>query len=1063
MSLTLPTTYSNSSKLGNIQENWIAQLFHQNSYLSFDGTDDSVSLGATTGASAMSLDNGDDLTVAFWINFPTAGATEFIFANNSQASDYSGVFIYKDSNDKISIGWGDGSGTTSGDRETMLGSTALAVDTWYFITITTDFTLTTTNTVIRVNNSAETVANGGTSGATDPVYESGIAYFGRIKNVYGEFKIRNFGIWAGELDSNNLTALYNSGNYFSFLEDSGNYDQSSALKGYWEFNNGENTIQDKTGNGANGTISGGVYGDFTSIALSDTTVDGTFYHGTITNKPSIRTSVDLAKSTAKTGNISLSVVNFQYKGDDFSAELWGTRKYINRGVKIYSQLSGDTTLANCLQIYQGRLIDISHDTNSIKLSITEQRPWDFISIPQVTSAKGNYFPVVYGDFAENASTHTTPNYIATFSKALHPVQVDSHAFHYHCLNHEDTGSTNKILHYYESGADAFIPVEVSYDAESYSGGFALKTDWHLKRHFKFKPVFVVKKTFGSDSGNVFDGNADQTISDNYATLSMAADSVGGTTTIHKDNNYSIPSFDDPPDAFSSSNNHGLTIEMRWRMTGFYGASANDAGLTVNKVEVFNQSRYATGTLVDTMADGTVFATAGSVDKVNTATSSGNSTTITEATSISNGVATATEFGAYPYNNGLSIRVKRTVTSATDGDGDPTSEIYGTLDVADLRLIGTFKMKDWNTTSDGSKRVNSVKQLYSGHDGFAKSFAGGSGTASTGLEAHRDLLNRFAGWDAEDSSIYNWDDSYPANVDSGSDLGEDLTDVETAIDVDSGGDFQIGNIIKINSEKMLVTNISSNTLTVTRDYLGTTATTHDDNDDIYIVKSSIVEDHRATSAWNIRWWEQEPLELKKILDRMQREFGFIFKFRADGSGSYWVIKDNYTSSDVAQTLNMNDITGLQINNTPFSELLTKMEINYEKHPAENRYISNLTSADTTNNQRNTWNIQAKENVENIDLNMNVNKPGNANPGGGDPNDGFADYYMNISGDVKKIIGCDIVNSAKAYSLETGDIIQFSNTAGEMPVDPFGDNWADFYCITDLKRSPGKVSITAREVG
>jgi hypothetical protein len=72
-------------------------------------------------------------------------------------------------------------------------------------------------------------------------------------------------------------------------------------------------------------------------------------------------------------------------------------------------------------------------------------------------------------------------------------------------------------------------------------------------------------------------------------------------------------------------------------------------------------------------------------------------------------------------------------------------------------------------------------------------------------------------------------------------------------------------------------------------------------------------------------------------------------------------------------------------------------------------------------------------------------------------------MNIFGDVKKVIGCDIINSAKAYSLETGDIVQFSNTAGEMPVDPFGDNWADYYMVTDLQRSPGEVSITAREVG
>ena len=72
-------------------------------------------------------------------------------------------------------------------------------------------------------------------------------------------------------------------------------------------------------------------------------------------------------------------------------------------------------------------------------------------------------------------------------------------------------------------------------------------------------------------------------------------------------------------------------------------------------------------------------------------------------------------------------------------------------------------------------------------------------------------------------------------------------------------------------------------------------------------------------------------------------------------------------------------------------------------------------------------------------------------------------MNIYGDIKKIISCDIVNPAKGYALETGDIIQFSNTAGDMPIEPFGDNWADYYMITDLKRSLKKVSITAREVG
>ena len=190
--------------------------------------------------------------------------------------------------------------------------------------------------------------------------------------------------------------------------------------------------------------------------------------------------------------------------------------------------------------------------------------------------------------------------------------------------------------------------------------------------------------------------------------------------------------------------------------------------------------------------------------------------------------------------------------------------------------------------------------------------------------------------------------------------------------------------------------------------------------------------------------------------------FIFKFRHDGTGSYWFIKDSYSSSDVAQTLTKNDIANLQISNTPFSQLLTDMRISYEKHPAENRYLSSQTSKDTTNNPRKSWNIKTKENISEVKLDMNVNKPGNTDPGGGDPNDGFADYYMNIFGDIKKIISCDIINPGKSYDLETGDIIQFSNTAGEMPVDPFGDNWADYYMITDLQRSPSRIKIEVREV-
>ena len=80
---------------------------------------------------------------------------------------------------------------------------------------------------------------------------------------------------------------------------------------------------------------------------------------------------------------------------------------------------------------------------------------------------------------------------------------------------------------------------------------------------------------------------------------------------------------------------------------------------------------------------------------------------------------------------------------------------------------------------------------------------------------------------------------------------------------------------------------------------------------------------------------------------------------------------------------------------------------------------------------------------------------------DCNDDFYSYYNNIIGDFKIIVECDVVNMAKGAQLETGDVITFT----DMPVDPFaGDfNTNSYFMIVETKRSVGKISITAREVG
>lgn len=83
---------------------------------------------------------------------------------------------------------------------------------------------------------------------------------------------------------------------------------------------------------------------------------------------------------------------------------------------------------------------------------------------------------------------------------------------------------------------------------------------------------------------------------------------------------------------------------------------------------------------------------------------------------------------------------------------------------------------------------------------------------------------------EDLTPYQKVESYS---DSTANTAEAVDIIETAIDVSDGSVFGYGDIIRIDNEKMLITNISSNTLTVKRGFLGTTTATHSTATDIYI--------------------------------------------------------------------------------------------------------------------------------------------------------------------------------------------------------------------------------------
>mgnify|MGYP001185726533 FL=1 len=66
-----------------------------------------------------------------------------------------------------------------------------------------------------------------------------------------------------------ITALYNSGIGLKASVDSGNYDKSGDLVGYWQFNEGTgSTLTDNTSNSNNGTLTNMDSSDWVTSGLN---------------------------------------------------------------------------------------------------------------------------------------------------------------------------------------------------------------------------------------------------------------------------------------------------------------------------------------------------------------------------------------------------------------------------------------------------------------------------------------------------------------------------------------------------------------------------------------------------------------------------------------------------------------------------------------------------------------------------------------------------------------------------------------------------------------------------
>ena len=947
--------FPDNYKKSNINENWAFQLFNQDSYLEFDGVDDYVDLGATTTNSPIALKNDTGVTICGWVKFGTIGSHKYIFRTSDNETTWGGINIAKNSSNQLFVFWGDNTGSADTDWAGIIAtSNTFALDTWTFFAIVTDFATGTGDTTIYLGTDALRIqtakTSAGNNAINNPVYPSGTATIAREilgDDTFSNMAIKNLAIYSGELDSANITAIYNNGDFLSLDENYNNYTQSANLKAYYEFNTGENFIQDLSQKSGTGVIYGATYKDFLGLAYKDTVIDDVFYHGFINSSGAVRDTIDLNESKAKSSNLSFSSSNFTYQGEKlYEHLLFSNKYYINKLVKVFSQPDDSPNLSNCIQIYNGRLTDVSINNNHlISFKTSSKTPWDFITFPQQkTESTSQYIPIVYGNYTTNTygDKVTNMDYLVYPSPILRVADPNILSI---AIKAEDLIKP----HYYESSIDAFVPLSASnftYTTKNNDSGYdgnaiIAEIDNTLKRSFKTRPVSITG-TDGHDSGS------NRLLLHSNSTQGMAYSGQGSAIT-----GFNFPSI------------NGLISELNLLIKGQIQISQGASGTSVLKIEVFWSD--------------------GSNDLVVTANNQTNPL-ITYASSGSFGT------GYTAYNNTLalskyqedyllpSLSIKTTVQHNSGFGVTATTQEF---------LVHYVVANDFSSEAKSKstyKELEKLKYIYLGNDGLESSIIDTttvSGVLTKGLHIHRDLLARFTGYNVSDSSLYNW-----------------------------------SNGLNVNSLR---------------------------------------------SSWNARYWALKPVSLRKTLEQMQKEFGFIFKWRPNGEGSYWTVKDSYSSSDVVTTLDYSDISSLEISHTPMSDLITKMDINYKKHPSENKMILSKTSQDLTTapTPRRKWGIKEKENLLSVDLEMNVDAIGNTDVGhaDSDPNDGYADYYMNIFGDIKKIITCQVVNSSKGYMLESGDIIKFNINE----IKPFGDDWSNYYMVTNIQKSLGKIQITCREVG
>lgn len=505
--------------------------------------------------------------------------------------------------------------------------------------------------------------------------------------------------------------------------------------------------------------------NFIPMAYSDTVVSTLFYPGVITNKASIRESIDIVNSKSKTSNTSITVPDYEYQGSPISTHLFGaTKVFLNQQVKVLSIINAEDPV----EIGNFRLVNISTDGNKVSLSLNTHRPWDFIKQPSQKSSANVLVPISYGNYTAN--THGTysssPQYYVTTNTAYKPVPYshsnasgDRYLFHSPTATEvaqSDQSRNNAQLAFYDKSLEAFLPLEVN-SATSTEGTNTVQynhTARDLKRGFK-QPGF---DTFAF-GGSIMTGDGSYgggTI--NWVSASNAIDKDTSTRAVLNINNWgtttdleSIPANDLNENTFRRLRVYFKTPEGQ----GIQGSCSSLFTLVFNAPSSFSQNDYIVLKVHNLYSNGSTAVASFQFGPADNASGSGGTYALNS--------------GSSTYDSDLTLL---TLTKTFDyiGDDDTTADDFPEYVDIVLELnnrtqathsashIPTFSLELYDVTfTNQFKKSNDdvTPILFTAADGADKSW-GNYATITDIHRMHRDLLIDYAGMTTDTPN--NWDSS-----------------------------------------------------------------------------------------------------------------------------------------------------------------------------------------------------------------------------------------------------------------------------------------------------------------